>query len=65
MFEEAVGSVLGSYSAVREAMQEGVDGCKAKLLRQDELTKGSRDALLQMLVRGIGRKGPGHKHIHF
>ncbi|KAK3563659.1 hypothetical protein QTP86_033504 [Hemibagrus guttatus] len=49
VFEEAVGSVLGSYSAVREAVEEGVDSCKAKLLQQDELTKGSRDAMLQML----------------
>uniref|UniRef100_W5U7P9 Kinesin-like protein KIF11 n=1 Tax=Ictalurus punctatus TaxID=7998 RepID=W5U7P9_ICTPU len=49
VFEEAVGSVLRSYSAVREAVEEGVDGCKAKLLLQEELTKESRDAMLQML----------------
>ncbi|XP_026800122.3 kinesin-like protein KIF11 [Pangasianodon hypophthalmus] len=49
VFEEAVGSVLRSYTAVREAVEEGVDGCKAKLLQQEELTNGSRDAMLQML----------------
>lgn len=58
MFEEAVGSVLRSYSAVREAVEEGVDGCKAKLLLQEELTKESRDAMLQMLVR-ISQDVPG------
>ncbi|KAF4084385.1 hypothetical protein AMELA_G00128400 [Ameiurus melas] len=49
VFEEAVGSVLRSYGAVREAVEEGVDGCKAKLLQQEELTKESRDAMLRML----------------
>ncbi|GAA6088369.1 kinesin-like protein KIF11 [Tachysurus ichikawai] len=49
VFEQAVGSVLHSYSAVQEAVEEGVNGCKAKLLQQDELTQGSRDVMLQML----------------
>lgn len=55
VFEQAVGSVLHSYSAVQEAVEEGVNGCKAKLLQQDELTQGSRDVMLQMLVRGFHR----------
>ncbi|TSS85087.1 Kinesin-like protein KIF11 [Bagarius yarrelli] len=49
VFEEAMGSVLRSYSAVRDAVEEGVDSCKAKLLQQDQLTKESRDAVLHML----------------
>ncbi|KAF7704707.1 hypothetical protein HF521_021779 [Silurus meridionalis] len=49
VFEEATSSVLRSYTAVREAVVEGVDCCKAKLLQQGELTKGNRDAMLQML----------------
>lgn len=59
VFEEAAGSVLCSYTAVREAVEQGVDDCKAKLLQQEELTKGSRDAILQILVRGISQYVPG------
>lgn len=65
VFEEAVGSVLHSYSAIREAVEEGVDSCKAKLLQQDELTKGSRDAMLQMLVRGFHRMSLEYISIYF
>lgn len=53
VFEEAKGSVLHSYTTLREAVAEGVDRCKAKLLLQEELTKGSRDAMLRVLVRGF------------
>lgn len=52
MCEEAENSVLRSCTAVREAVEEGVDGFKVKLMQQEELTKGSRDAILEMLVRG-------------
>lgn len=55
VFKEAAGSVLHSYTAVREAVEQGVDDCKAKLLRQEELTKGSQDAILQILVRRISQ----------
>lgn len=51
VFEEAAGFLLRSYTAVHEAVEEGVDGCKAKLLQQEELTRGSRDAAFQILVR--------------
>lgn len=51
MCEEAENSVLRSCTAVREVVEEGVDGFKVKLMQQEELTKGSRDAILEMLVR--------------
>lgn len=52
MCEEAADSVLRSCTAVQEAVEEGVDCFKVKLLQQEELTKGSRDTILQILVRG-------------
>lgn len=53
MFEEAAGFLLRSYTDVHEAVEEGVDSCKAKLLQQEELTRGSRDAVFQILVRSF------------
>lgn len=55
-FEEAMGSIVRSYTTVREAVKEGVNDCKAKLLQQEGLTVGSRDTVLEMLVRGFCKK---------
>ncbi|XP_072546698.1 kinesin-like protein KIF11 [Salminus brasiliensis] len=49
VFEESLGSVLSSYSAMREAVGEGVDGCKSRLLQQENLTQESKDSMLQLL----------------
>lgn len=49
VFQEALGSVLHSYSALQEAVREGVDGCKNKLLQQEDLTQGVRDSMIQLL----------------
>ncbi|KAI4891435.1 hypothetical protein NFI96_022124, partial [Prochilodus magdalenae] len=49
MFEQASSSVLRSYSAMREVVGESVDGCKSRLLQQENLTQESRDSMLQLL----------------
>ncbi|XP_035389038.1 kinesin-like protein KIF11 [Electrophorus electricus] len=47
--EQALESVLSSCSVLREAVGEGLDGCKSSLLQQEALTPESRDAVLQLL----------------
>uniref|UniRef100_A0AAR2LR35 Kinesin-like protein n=1 Tax=Pygocentrus nattereri TaxID=42514 RepID=A0AAR2LR35_PYGNA len=47
---QASNSVMRSYSAIREAVGEGVDGCKSRLQQQENLTQEGRDFMLQLLV---------------
>ncbi|KAG9268420.1 kinesin-like protein KIF11 [Astyanax mexicanus] len=49
VFEESLGSVLSSYSAIKEVVGKGVDGCKSRLLQQENLTQENRDSMLQLL----------------
>ncbi|XP_017560407.1 kinesin-like protein KIF11 [Pygocentrus nattereri] len=49
VFEQASNSVMRSYSAIREAVGEGVDGCKSRLQQQENLTQEGRDFMLQLL----------------
>ncbi|XP_062863433.1 kinesin-like protein KIF11 [Trichomycterus rosablanca] len=49
VFEEALGSVLRSYTSMKGAVGEGVDGCKSKLLQLEGLTQEGRDTVLEML----------------
>ncbi|XP_066538893.1 kinesin-like protein KIF11 [Hoplias malabaricus] len=49
VFEEASSSVMQSFSTMKEAVGEGVDSCKSRLLQQENLTQKNKDFIIQLL----------------
>lgn len=51
MFKETLGAVCESYSSIKDAVGEGVERCKERVLHQEKFSQEAQNSMLEILVR--------------